>query len=313
MFSHIPVLKNQAVGGLDIKSNGIYVDATLGGGGHTEKILEMLDSGFVVGIDQDIDAINYTRERLKKYIDLGKLKIVQNNFENIKQILIELNIKCIDGVLFDLGVSSYQFDEVSRGFSYRSDAILDMRMDKSAAFDCYKLVNTFSKEDLSRIIREYGEENFANNIAKHIVEKRKIKPIATTFELVDIIKESIPAKLRWGEGLKNPAKKTFQAFRMYINREIDVIKTALDSVVDLLNDRGRIVVISFNSIEDKVVKDRFRSFENPCTCPKNLPCVCGKKSKGHIINKKVIVANDIELENNRRAKPAKLRIFERII
>lgn len=311
MFYHASVLLNETIDNMNIKSDGIYVDATLGGGGHTEKILEKIDEGYVIGIDQDIDAINFASIKLKKYIDLGKLKIVKNNFENIKYILKDLNIKKIDGILFDLGVSSYQFDEGSRGFSYKNNGQLDMRMDRESSLDCYQLVNTFSRDELSKIIREYGEEKFANNIAKHIVEKRECEPIATTYELVDIIKEAIPAKLRWGEGLKNPAKRTFQAFRIYINREFEVIKNTLDDVVDLLNDKGRIVVISFNSLEDKIVKDKFKFYENPCTCPKNLPCVCGRKSKGRMINKSVIIASDLELENNRRAKPAKLRIFER--
>ena len=314
MFNHIPVLLKEVIDGLNISKDGIYVDATLGGGGHTEKILEIVSKGkgFVIGIDQDIDAINATSEKLKKYIAEKKLFIVKNNFENLDLVLEDLSVKKIDGILFDLGVSSYQFDEGNRGFSYRNEARLDMRMDKDNSLDCYTLVNTFSEEDIYHIIRDYGEDNFAKNIAKHIVAKRKEKPIETTIELASIIKESIPAKLRWGEGNeKNPAKRTFQAFRIYINRELDVISSALDKAVDLLNERGRIAVITFHSLEDKLVKDRFKTFENPCTCPKGYPCVCGKISKGKIVNKKVIIASENELMNNHRAKSAKLRIFER--
>lgn len=314
MFKHIPVLLNETIDALNIYKDGIYVDATLGGGGHTEKILEKVNEGkgIVIGIDQDIDAINNTSIRLKKYIDNKKLFIVKNNFENIDEVLDKFQIEKIDGILFDLGVSSYQFDEASRGFSYRNEARLDMRMDKDNALDCYTLVNTFSELDLYHIIKDYGEDNFAKNIAKHIVQKRTEKPIETTTELVEVIKEAIPAKLRWGEGNeKNPAKRTFQAFRIYINRELEVIDKSLNKVIDRMNHGGRIAVITFHSIEDKLVKDRFKLFENPCTCPKGYPCVCGKKSKGHMMNKKVIIASESELSNNNRSKSAKLRIFER--
>ena len=312
MFNHIPVLLNETIDGLNINENGIYVDATLGGGGHSEKILENIlgGSGYLIGIDQDEDAIKASSDRLKKYIDNKKLVIVKNNFENISEVLDDLNIEKIDGILFDLGVSSYQFDEGDRGFSYRNDAVLDMRMDKNNPLSCKTLVNTFSENDIYHIIRDYGEDNFAKNIAKHIVKARENKEIGTTTELVEIIKSAIPAKMRWSES-KNPAKRTFQAFRIYINRELEVIDRALDKVVDRLNDKGRICVITFHSLEDKLVKDKFKLFENPCTCPKGYPCVCGKKSKGKVINRKVIVASDEELAANRRSKPAKLRIFER--
>ena len=314
MFSHIPVLLNETIEGLNIDRDKIYVDATLGGGGHSEKILERLDGGkgFLVGIDQDEDAIKSTSERLKKYIDSKKLVVVKNNFENILEVLDGLNIKSIDGILFDLGVSSYQFDEADRGFSYNHDAVLDMRMDRDNPLTCKTLVNTFSESDIYHIISDYGEDNFAKNIAKHIVTEREKKPIETTFELAEIIKSAIPAKMRWGDGKeKNPAKRTFQAFRIYINRELDVISIALDRVIDRMNPCGRICVITFHSLEDKLVKDKFKTFENPCTCPKGYPCVCGKKSKGKMVNKKVIVAGSDELEQNKRAKSAKLRIFER--
>ena len=314
MFNHIPVLLDEVIECLQIDKDGIYVDATLGGGGHSEKILEKLSEGkgFLIGIDQDEDAIKATSERLKKYIDDKKLIVVKTNFEDIVNVLDSLNIEKINGVLFDLGVSSFQFDEGDRGFSYNHDASLDMRMDKENDLTCKTIVNTFSENEIYHIIRDYGEDNFAKNIAKHIVKNREIKPIETTFDLVQIIKEAIPAKLRWSEGKsKNPAKRTFQAFRIYINRELEVIDKALDSIVDRIDAHGRICVISFNSLEDKIVKDKFKLFENPCTCPKGYPCVCGKKSKGRLVYRKVIVASENEIEQNRRSKPAKMRVFEK--
>ena len=314
MFSHTPVLLKDTINGLNIKKDGIYVDATLGGGGHSEKILEVLDEGkgYLIGVDQDEDAISFTSDRLKNYIDKQKLIIVKNNFENVDSILDDLKIDKIDGILFDLGVSSYQFDEGSRGFSYNKDAKLDMRMDKDNPLTCEKLVNEFPEEELYEIIRDFGEDMFAKNIAKKIVQYRDEKQIETTLELVEIIKSAIPAKYKYsGEKGKNPAKRTFKAFRIYVNRELEVIDIALDKVIDRINPCGRICVITFHSIEDKLVKDKFKSFENPCTCPKNLPCVCGKKSKGKIVNKKVITATESEINGNRRSKPAKLRIFER--
>ncbi|MBP3200512.1 MAG: 16S rRNA (cytosine(1402)-N(4))-methyltransferase RsmH [Lachnospiraceae bacterium] len=314
MFEHTPVLLEETIDGLKIKKDGIYVDATLGGGGHSEKILEKVDegTGFVIGIDQDEDAISHTKDKLKKYIDKKKLFIVKNNFENVDAVLDSLNIEKIDGILYDLGVSSYQFDEESRGFSYNKDAKLDMRMDKENTLTCEMLVNDFSEEEIYKIIEEYGEDNFAKNIAKKIVEYRQNKRIENTLELVEIIKSAIPAKLRYtGVKGKNPAKRTFQAFRIYINRELEVIDNSLDKVVDRVNEGGRICVITFHSLEDRLVKNKFKTFKNPCTCPKGYPCVCGKKSKGHIVNKKVITAKDLELDKNKRSKSAKLRIFER--
>lgn len=314
MFNHIPVLLNEVIDGLNINKDGIYVDATLGGGGHSEKILERLSEGegYLIGIDQDRDAIEATSERLKKYIDNKKLLIVKNNFENITDVLDDLKIDLIDGILFDLGVSSFQFDEGDRGFSYRKEAELDMRMDSGNPLTCKTLVNTFSENEIYHIIKDYGEDNFAKNIAKHIVLEREKKPIETTTELVEIIKSAIPAKLRWGDGKeKNPAKRTFQAFRIYINRELDVIDIALDKVINRMKPGGRVCVITFHSLEDRLVKEKFKTFENPCTCPKGYPCVCGKKSLGKVVNRKVIVASDTELANNRRSKSAKLRIFEK--
>lgn len=312
MFSHTPVLLREVISSLNIKADGTYVDATFGGGGHSIKILENLNKGLLIGIDQDIDAINNAKEKYQNYIDNGKLILVKDNFENIDKILDELNINNIDGILYDLGVSSHQFDEADRGFSYRFDAKLDMRMDKSNSFSCYDLINEYSENEIFNIIRDLGEEKFAKNIARNIVKERKNKKINTTFELVDIIKNSIPNKFRWGDGNeKNPAKRTFQALRIYINREFEVLDASLEKAVDRLKDSGRIEVLSFNSLEDRIVKEKFKKFESPCTCPKNYPCVCGKKSKGIVITKKVILAGVEELKNNRRAKPAKLRIFER--
>ena len=312
MFNHIPVLLNETLNGLNIDKDKIYVDGTIGGGGHSEKILEKLDEGkgFLIGIDQDIDAINEVEIRLKKYIDNKKLILVKNNFENIDTILDSLKIEKIDGVLLDLGVSSFQFDEGERGFSYNKNAKLDMRMNRDIALTCEDLVNTFDEKELYHIIDRYGEDKFAKNIAKHIVQKRKEKRIETTFELAEIIKNAIPARVRFSEN-KNPAKRTFQAFRIYINRELEVLENALDKIVDRLNDGGRLCVITFHSLEDKIVKDKFRMFVNPCTCPKGYPCVCGKKSKGIIITKKIIKASDDELMDNNRSHSAKLRIFER--
>ena len=307
MFEHIPVLLDETIEGLNINKDGVYVDATLGGGGHSKEILKKLEdgNGFLIGIDQDEDAIAHTKEKLKEYTDKKKLVIVKDNFENIDTILDNLDIKKINGILFDLGVSSYQFDEESRGFSYNKDAKLDMRMDIDNPLTCERLVNEFDEDEIYKIIKEYGEDNFAKNIAKKIVAYRKNKKIETTMELADIVKSAIPAKFKYGSGQgKNPAKRTFQAFRIYINKELDVIDVALDKVIDRLDDKGRICVITFHSLEDRLVKEKFKTFENPCTCPKGYPCVCGKKSKGIMVNKKVIVANDEELENNRRSKSA---------
>lgn len=314
MYSHIPVLLNETINGLNIDKDKIYVDATLGGGGHSKEILKRLDDGegFLIGIDQDEDAIRETAARLKEYIDKKKLVVVKNNFENIDRVLNDLNIKNVGGILFDLGVSSYQLDEGKRGFSYNKDAKLDMRMDKENPLTCEMLVNTYQEKELKDIIEDYGEEKFAKSIAKKIVAYRNDKKIETTLELAEIIKSGIPVKYRYIEGKgNNPAKRTFQAFRIYINRELEVLETALDKAINVLNDGGRLVVITFHSLEDRIVKNKFKYFENPCTCPKGYPCVCGKKPLGKIITRKVITADDSEISENRRSKPAKLRIFER--
>lgn len=316
MFNHVPVLLDETINGLNVDKDKIYVDATIGGGGHSEKILEILEGGegYLIGIDQDINAIEEVKKRLKRYIDNRKLFLTKSNFENIDKVLDEHGVEKIDGVLLDLGVSSFQFDEGDRGFSYNKDAELDMRMDRDEKLTCKTLVNTFEEDDIYNIIKKYGEEDFAKNIAKHIVEYRKTKQIETTMELSNIISSSIPAKLRFRDKKgKNPAKKTFQALRIYINRELEVLDTALDKIINRLNDGGRLAVITFHSLEDRLVKERFRTFENPCTCPKGYPCVCGKVSKGKIVNKKAITANDRELETNRRSRSAKLRVFERRI
>lgn len=314
MFNHTPVLLKETIDGLNIAKDKIYVDATLGGGGHSEEILKILDSGkgYLVGIDQDDDAIRETSIRLKKYIDNKKLIVAKNNFENIDKVLDKLNIKNVDGILFDLGVSSYQLDEGERGFSYNKDAVLDMRMDKDNPLTAKILVNTYSENELKDIIENYGEERFSKNIAKKIVEYRENKKIETTLELATIIKSAIPAKFRYAEGKgNNPAKRTFQALRIYINRELEVLEIALDKAINKLNDGGRLAVITFHSLEDRIVKNKFKTFENPCTCPKGYPCVCGKKPLGKIITRKVITATDIEISENRRSKPSKLRIFEK--
>ena len=306
MFRHVPVLLNEVIDGLNIKKDGIYVDCTLGGGGHAKEVLKRLNGGMLIGIDQDIDALNAAKENLKEF---KNVKFEKNNFSNLKSILGKYEIEKVDGIYIDLGVSSHQLDTGERGFSYNIDAMLDMRMDKDNPLDCYTLVNTFSEEDIYQIIKKYGEDKFAKNIAKHICEYRKNKKIETTFELNEIIKMSIPYKIRKND--KHPSKRTFQSFRIYINDELNVLDKTLTEAVDLLKEGGRLVVISFHSLEDKIVKDKFKNFENPCTCPKNLPCVCGKKSKGKIINKKIIMPSENEIKNNRRSHSAKLRIFER--
>ena len=306
MFRHVPVLLNEVLDGLNIKKDGIYVDCTLGGGGHAKEVLKRLNSGLLIGIDQDIDALNAAKENLKEF---KNVKFEKNNFSNLKSIIRKYEIEKVDGIYIDLGVSSYQLDTGERGFSYNIDAMLDMRMDKDNPLDCYTLVNTFSEDDIYQIIKKYGEDKFAKNIAKHICEYRKNKKIETTFELNEIIKMSIPYKIRKND--KHPSKRTFQSFRIYINDELNVLDKTLTEAVDLLKEGGRLAVISFHSLEDKIVKDKFKNFENPCTCPKNLPCVCGKKSKGKIINKKIIIPSENEIKNNRRSHSAKLRIFER--
>ena len=308
-FKHKSVLLEETIENLNIKPDGIYVDGTLGGGGHSYHIAEQLSSnGRLIGIDQDADAIAAATKRLEPFSD--RVTIVRNNYCNFEQVLKELSIDKVDGIVLDLGVSSYQLDTAERGFTYKTDAPLDMRMDQRQQLTAKDIVNTYSEFDLYRIIRDYGEDRFAKNIARHIVSARQIKPIETTFELNEVIKAAIPMKVRAVGG--HPAKKTFQAIRIELNHELDVLEDSIDTMIDHLNDNGRICIITFHSLEDRIVKTRFRNCENPCTCPPDFPvCVCGKKSKGKVITRKPIVPSDEELEANKRSKSSKLRVFER--
>jgi len=308
-FAHTPVLLQETVDGLNVKPDGIYVDGTLGGGGHAYEICRRLDTkGSMVGIDQDGAAIEAASVRLKDFGE--KVTIIRSNYRDMKSLLHEMGIDRVDGIVLDLGVSSYQVDAADRGFSYREDAPLDMRMDTRQSLTARDIVNDYSEEDLTRVLREYGEERYARSIAHHITEARKKAPIETTGELVDIIKSSIPEKERRKSG--HPAKRTFQAIRIEVNRELDVLTDSLDDLIDLLKPGGRIAVITFHSLEDRIVKEAFKRNENPCTCPKEFPvCVCGKVSKGKVITRKPITPGEEERKNNPRSKSAKLRIFER--
>lgn len=308
-FKHISVLLNECLEGLAIKEDGTYVDCTLGGAGHSSHILKKLSSkGTLIGIDQDNDALKAAKEKLKNY---SNVKFVHNNFYNIDSILTSLDIPNVDGILMDLGVSSYQLDEGERGFSYMKDAPLDMRMDRDRDFSAYDVVNTYSEEDLYRIIRDYGEEKFAKRIAKFIVDRRNDKPIETTLELVDIIKAAIPAKAR-REG-PHPAKRTFQAIRIEVNGELAILNKAIEDGVKHLNKGGRIAIITFHSLEDRIVKLKYRELANPCTCPKEFPvCVCGRKPLVKIISRKAIEPSKEEVEENPRSRSAKLRVLEKL-
>ena len=307
-FKHKSVLLNETIDGLNIKPDGIYVDGTLGGGGHAYEVCRRLgEKGSIVGIDQDAAAIEAASARLKDFGE--KVTIVRSNYCDMKSKLHELGIDKVDGIVLDLGVSSYQLDTAERGFSYREDAPLDMRMDTRQKMTARDIVNDYTEADLYRVIRDYGEDKFAKNIAKHIVQARAVKPVETTAELSEIIRASIPMKLQKKSG--HPAKRTFQAIRIELNRELDVLRDSLDDMIDLLNPGGRLCIITFHSLEDRIVKSAFRKNENPCTCPPDFPvCVCGKKSKGSIITKKPILPSEEELEYNSRSKSAKLRIFE---
>ncbi|HHX54774.1 MAG TPA: 16S rRNA (cytosine(1402)-N(4))-methyltransferase RsmH [Clostridiales bacterium] len=310
-FNHVSVLLEETISSLNIKPNGTYIDGTLGGGGHSYEIAKRLSSnGRLIGIDQDEDAIKAASKRLEEFKD--KVTIVRNNYSNIKEILRDLKIDKVDGIILDLGVSSYQLDKGERGFSYNYDAPLDMRMDKRTDYTAKDIVNKYSERELFNVIRNYGEDGFAKNIAKHIAKARQEKPIETTFELVEIIKNAIPMKVRKKTG--HPAKKTFQAIRIELNKELEVLKNSLDDMIDLLNDEGRLCLITFHSLEDRIVKVNFRTNENPCTCPPEFPiCVCGKESKGVVITRKPIIPSEEELDKNKRAKSSKLRVFERHI
>lgn len=308
-FEHISVLLNETIDGLNIKPNGIYVDGTLGGGGHAWHVCSKLsEEGRFIGIDQDAAAIEAAGARLREYGD--KVTIVRSNYAGMRQVLRDLGIDKVDGIVLDLGVSSYQLDTAERGFTYREDAPLDMRMDQRQTLTAKEIVNEYSEMELFRIIRDYGEDKFAKNIAKHIVAARQKKPIETTGELTEVIKAAIPAKIRMNTG--HPSKKTFQAIRIELNRELEVLRDNLDDMIDLLNEDGRICIITFHSLEDRIVKTIFKKNEDPCTCPRNLPvCVCGKKSKGRVVTRKPILPSEEELEYNKRSKSAKLRVFER--
>ena len=310
-FKHKSVLLQETIDNLNIRPDGIYVDGTLGGGGHSYEIASRLSSkGRLIGIDQDEAAIAAAGERLKPFAD--RVTIVRNNYCNMDMVLKDLGIERVDGILLDLGVSSYQLDTAERGFTYKTDAPLDMRMDRRQQMTAKDILNEYSEMELYRIIRDYGEDKFAKNIAKHIVAARQVKPITTTGELTEIIRESIPMKMQVKSG--HPAKRTFQAIRIELNRELDVLRDSLDGMIDILDDGGRLCIITFHSLEDRIVKTIFRKNENPCTCPSDFPvCVCGKKSKGKVITRKPILPGETEMEENPRSKSAKLRIFERVL
>ena len=310
-FKHKSVLLDETIEGLNIKPDGIYVDGTLGGGGHAYEVSRRLgEKGRLIGIDQDADAIAAAGERLKEFGD--KITIIRSNYANMKEELHRIGVEKVDGIVLDLGVSSFQLDTPERGFTYRDEnAPLDMRMDDRQSLTAKDIVNGYSEMDLYRIIRDYGEDKFAKNIAKHIVQERAEKPIETTGELTEIIRASIPMKVQVTGG--HPAKRTFQAIRIELNKELEVLQNNLDDMIDLLNPGGRICIITFHSLEDRIVKTNFKRNENPCTCPSDFPvCVCGKKSKGKVVTRKPILPSEEELEVNSRSKSAKLRVFERV-
>ena len=308
-FNHISVLLNECLEGLNIKENGIYVDGTLGGAGHSSEILKRLSSeGRLIGIDQDTDALKAAKERLKNY---SNVTFVHSNFSSIENVLNNLNIDGVDGILMDLGVSSYQLDEGERGFSYMKDAPLDMRMNRDNDFSAYNVINEYSEEDLYRIIRDYGEEKFARRIASFIVENRQEKNIETTLELVEIIKSAIPAKAR-REG-PHPSKRTFQAIRIEVNSELSILNKTIEDGVGKLNKGGRMAIITFHSLEDRIVKNKFRDLAVSCRCPKEFPvCVCGEKAKVKVISRKAIEPTKEEVDINPRSRSAKLRVIEKL-
>ena len=310
-FKHKSVLLEETIEGLRVKPDGIYVDGTLGGAGHAREVCQRLSAkGRFIGIDQDQDAIVAASERLAAYGD--RVTIIRSNYCYMANELKNLGIHQVDGILLDLGVSSYQLDNEERGFTYRADAPLDMRMDQRQSRTAADIINGYEEKELYRIIRDYGEDKFAKNIAKHIVAARQQKPVETTGELTEIIRRAIPMKIQAAGG--HPAKRTFQAVRIELNRELDVLRESLDGMIDMLGDGGRICVITFHSLEDRIVKTIFRKNENPCTCPPDFPvCVCGKKSKGRVITRKPILPGEEELSENSRSKSAKLRIFGRRI
>ena len=306
---HYSVLLKETIEQLQVRPDGIYLDGTLGGGGHAEAVAKKLsDEGRLFGIDQDEAAIEAASKRLEAY--RGKVMILRNNYRNAVAALRELGVEGVDGIVLDLGVSSYQFDEAERGFSYRYDTALDMRMDQRSTLSAKEIVNGYSESELFHIIKNYGEEPFAKNIAKHIARERKKKEITTTFELNEIIKNAIPAKMRQGGG--HPSKRTYQAIRIECNHELEVLRDSLDDMISFLRPGGRICIITFHSLEDRIVKTAFRTNETPCICPPEFPvCTCGRISKGKAVTKKPILPSAEELEENSRSKSAKLRVFQR--
>ena len=311
-FGHISVLLNETVDSLNIRPDGIYVDGTLGGGGHAYVAERLTGGGRLIGIDQDADAIAAATERLKPFAD--RVSIVRDNYVNIKSVLSGLGIteeeKAVDGIYLDLGVSSWQLDNAERGFSYMEDAPLDMRMDRRQSQTAADLVNTATEQELFRIIRDYGEDRFAKNIAKHIVQARERKPVETTKELADIIRGAIPMKVQVTGG--HPAMRTFQAIRIALNEELTVLENSIDTMIRLLKPGGRLSIITFHSLEDRIVKNGFRRNEHPCICPPGFPvCVCGRESLGTVITKKPILPTEEEIRENSRSHSAKLRVFER--
>lgn len=308
-FKHVSVLLNETISNLNVKPDGIYVDGTLGGGGHALEVCRQLsDKGRLIGIDQDEEALAAAGKRLADYKD--RVTLIHSNYCDMAAQLHAIGVEKVDGILLDLGVSSYQLDNADRGFTYREDAPLDMRMDRTQGRTAYEVVNTYDEDRLYRVIRDYGEEKFAKNIAKHICRARAEKEIETTGELIELIKAAIPAKMRAVGG--HPAKRTFQAIRIEVNRELEVLENSLDGMIDLLNEEGRLCIITFHSLEDRIVKNLFKKNEAPCVCPPEFPvCVCGRKSKGFVVSRKPIIPTEEEIEANKRSKSSKLRVFER--
>ena len=308
-FEHTSVLLGETVDGLHVRPDGIYVDATLGGGGHAYEVCRRLsDKGRLIGIDQDEDAVRAAGERLKVFGE--RVTIIRSNYRDMKPQLQRIGVDSVDGIILDLGVSSYQLDTAERGFSYRVDAPLDMRMDQRQKMTARDIVNGYSEAELYRVIRDYGEDRFAKNIAKHIVAEREKAPIETTGQLSEIIRHAIPMKIQKTSG--HPSKRTFQAIRIELNHELEVLRDSLDGMIDMLRPGGRICIITFHSLEDRIVKSAFRKNEDPCICPSDFPvCVCGKTSKGKVVTRKPILPSEEEMEKNSRSKSAKLRIFER--
>ncbi len=311
-FKHKSVLLDECIEYLNIQTNGIYVDGTIGGAGHSSEIYKRLNSeGLLIGLDQDMFAVETSTKRLEEVGSQAKFRVINTNFKNISEACKELKVESVDGILLDLGVSSHQLDEATRGFSYQHDAPLDMRMDRNRRLSAYEVINQYREQEIYRIIRDYGEEKWASRIAKFIVEAREKEPVKTTYELVDIIKRAVPSAAR-RDG-PHPAKRTFQAIRIEVNDELNVLNNVIEDCVTLLKPGGRLCIITFHSLEDRIVKIQFNKEVNPCTCPSSFPaCVCGKKPRAVLVNRKPIVSSQEELESNPRARSAKLRVLERI-